>query len=78
MVEHDDFHSYLLTLTQVKIRTIAAITHTALTGRHDATINPAPNAIAVEQLLQRFMIITLYILLSVKKNVTVEIFSDIC
>jgi len=42
----------------VKIRTIAAITHTALVGRIDATINPAPNAIGTPQLLHRFMIIT--------------------
>ena len=73
MVEHDDFHSYLLTLTQVTINTTAAITQTTFTGRTDATISPEPKAIAVAQLLQRFMIITLYILLGNPKNVTVEI-----
>ena len=43
---------------QVTISTIAAITHTALVGRIDATISPAPKAIGTPQLLHRFIIIT--------------------
>lgn len=44
------------------IRTIAAITHTALVGRIAAVISPAPNAIGAIQDLHLLIFITLYIL----------------
>ena len=43
-------------LRQVMMSAIAAITHTAFVGRTAAVINPAPKAIAVEQLLHRLML----------------------
>ena len=78
MIQNDYLHSYLLIETQVMMRTSAAITHTALVGRIEATINPAPKAIGAAQLLQRFIDITLYILRKGQKNVTVEISRFIC
>lgn len=61
---------YPLMLRQVKIRTRAAITHTALVGRIAATISPAPNAIGVIQDLHLLIIITLYILRAKAHDVT--------
>lgn len=72
MIENHYLHSYLLTLRQVQMSTQAATTHTALVGRIEAAISPAPKAIAVAQLLHRLIFITLYILRSRGKNVTVE------
>lgn len=62
VIQHYYFHRYLLTLIQVMISTTAAITHTALVGRTEATISPAENVIAPLQRLHRFMIITSLIL----------------
>lgn len=49
-------------IRQVKIRTRAAITHTAFAGSSAAVIRPAPNAIGAKQDLHLLIIITLYIL----------------
>ncbi len=54
----------------MKIKTSAAITHTALVGRMDATISPAPNAIGVIQDLHLLILITLYILRRKSADVT--------
>lgn len=61
---------YPLMLRQVKIKTSAAITHTAFAGRIAAAISPAPNAIGVIQDLHLLIIITLYILRTVMQDVT--------
>ena len=53
---------------QVKIRTSAAITHTALVGSSDATNSPAENAIGIEQLLHRLMILTSLYLTQISKK----------
>lgn len=61
---------YLLMDKQVKMRTIAAITHTAFVGRIAAVISPAPNAIGAIQDLHLLMFITLYILRGRRQDVT--------
>lgn len=53
---------YPLTVRQVKMRTSAAITHTAFVGRIAAVIKPAPKAIGTAQDLHFLIFITLYIL----------------
>ena len=55
---------------QVKIRTRAAITHTAFVGRIAAVISPAPNAIGARHDLHLLIIITLYILRRIALDVT--------
>ena len=61
---------YLLMDKQVKMRTTAAITHTAFVGRIAAVISPAPNAIGAIQDLHLLMFITLYILRGRRQDVT--------
>jgi len=62
---------YPLIERQVKIKTSAAITHTAFVGRHAAVISPAPNAIGAKQDLHLLIIITLYILRSYHTDVII-------
>lgn len=61
---------YPLVERQVMIRTSAAITQTALVGRHAAVISPAPNAIGAAQDLHLLIFITLYILRILARDVT--------
>lgn len=61
---------YLLMDKQVKMRTSAAITHTAFVGRIAAVISPAPNATGAIQDLHLLMFITLYILRCRRQDVT--------
>ena len=72
MIQNYNLHSCLLTLRQVHMSTIAAITHTALVGSREAAIRPAAKEIGAAHCLHRLIYITLNILLSGGGNVTVE------
>lgn len=71
MIKNYYLHTYLLSLRQVMIRTRAAMTHTALVGSIAATMSPDPKAMGPRQLLHLLIVITLYILLIEKENVTI-------
>lgn len=61
---------YPLIERQVKIRTSAAMTHTAFAGSIAAAISPAAKAIGVIQDLHLLIFITLYILRRSHRDVT--------